>query len=90
MFRVSPFGYITREACGWRYSGQWTMRGLARIDNFGNVAERVPFAELAAFIRSGPALTHANGKPRWHVQDVDHGTPRQWGDGITSIRIMEG
>lgn len=87
-YRVSPFGHITRECLGWRYSGGWTMRGLVQRDNFGNVSARVQFANLAAFINGKASMTYGNGKPRWHVEDIDHGTARRWGAGIRSIRII--
>lgn len=86
-YRVSPFGCISRECLGWRYSGSWTMRALVQHDNFGNVTARVEFANLAAFIGGKPNLTYANGKPRWHVADMDHGCPREWGHGITRLVV---
>lgn len=86
-YRVSPFGHISRACLEWRYSGSWTMRGLVQRDNFGNVTARVDFANLAEFIKGGASLTFANGKPRWHVADMDHGCPREWGNGITRLVV---
>ncbi len=84
-YRVSPFGHISRECMGWRYSGSWTLRGIVMRDNFGNVRDRIMFPELRTFIAGRPILTHKNGKPFWFVMDMDHGTPREWGNGITRL-----
>ena len=67
-------GYITYP--GWSTpSGQWVCLGAVRFNNFGREVERCIFAEL---YRLNGQWKHRNGKQKWHVTDLDHGTKRVW------------
>lgn len=81
--KVNERGEITRAACGWAYSGGWKVRGLVRFNNFGNVAEFIPFPQCMSVGRA--ALRYKNGKPRLFLADLDHGTKRVQMAGLSYI-----
>lgn len=64
-------------------SKQWIFRGIAKYDNFGNERKRISAEELLAM---SPNEVNSidwnckNGKGKWHVLDIDHGTYRIWGN----------
>jgi hypothetical protein len=67
-------GCISRE--GVKPSGKWRVTGAWRLNNFGNRVEFVGVDDILA----GKITDwhHKNGKQKWHVMDIDHGTPRLW------------
>lgn len=83
-------GYITQYHYDGRtpqFSGGWKFSGLSHV-------KRNEFIPLATIQRT-PAildeiqLQYKNGKPQYTVRDLDHGTRRQWGDGVISISLRE-
>lgn len=87
-FRVNEKGEITRAACGWQYSGKWRLIGASVLNNFGYQTRFYTFEEIA---RDPSAIRwhHANGKPRVHLVDLDHGTRRQWGAGARIFKASK-
>lgn len=72
-YTVNEHGHIGRPAIKMPPSGQWVVRGAVRFNNFGRQVEFVPFPEC--FMR-GLQWRHKNGKGRFFIADVDHGTNR--------------
>ena len=76
-------GYFTRKRNGEVFckgSSDWLCRGFAIINKFGNVIEVI--SRLDFFIlceKNAGDLFYKNGKARFRVLDIDHGTNRQWG-----------
>jgi len=55
----------------------WKIAGLERIKAFNNL-EFIPLERIPELLKSGEPLKFKNGKPRFTVRDVDHGTARVW------------
>lgn len=72
-------------------SGQWKL--LAIVSNMANRSEVIPFNYLSRFLSLKPDLLFKNGKPRYTVRDLDHGTMREWGNtkyhGVASMTEIE-
>lgn len=64
---------------------RWRVVGIAEARPFGRLRE-VP--DWRAVLDAG-APTFANGTPRYHLIDFDHGSLRWWGAGITSAYRTE-
>jgi len=72
-------------------SDTWRLRGIVRTGpGFAWGTGLIPFASLAAWLATRPALTFKNGRARYTVTDLDHGTVRVWGNtryrGIVELR----
>ncbi len=81
-FAVHADASISRPAIGMAPSGEWKLRGLT--DRYGRVV--VPFDQLAAKLPTLD-LFYKNGKPRYMIADLDHGTSRVQGSpGYSAIR----
>ena len=67
------------------FSGEWRMMGLQHVKR----SEYIPLTKLAERL---PTLTllYKNGKPQYTVVDLDHGTRRSWGDGVSSLYFTDG
>lgn len=72
-YEVNERGEVSRPAIGMKASGQWRITGAVRFNNFGQIAERIPFP---ACFMSSPRWLHKNGKGRVFLCDIDHGTKR--------------
>lgn len=87
-------GAITRAACNWEFSGGWILRGVRLMPIKGaNLArgEFVPLSKLDLFIEEADRdhlWTRKNGSARVIGCDLDHGTNREWGDGVRSIKLV--
>lgn len=64
-------------------SGKWKALALVRRCNFG-IVETIPFAEWSKRLGS-VQWTYKNGKPRYTLRDLDHGTVREWGNYVTRV-----
>lgn len=63
-------------------SKQWIFRGIVKYNNFGNEIARITSKELLAMSPNeinSIDWKYKNGKGKWHVMDIDHGTFRTWG-----------
>ena len=76
---VNNAGEIRRTRKGYetQYSGQWHVVALVQLTNFGNVTCRIPFKDWATCDWSKIQWTFKNGKPRWTLEDDDHGRRRR-------------
>jgi hypothetical protein len=74
-YSVDESGNIGRPAIGMKPSGQWKAIALVAYHNCGSVAEFIPFEQWAT--RLPASFTYKNGKPRYFVRDLDHGTHRE-------------
>jgi hypothetical protein len=75
-YEVHDNGDIARP--GQKPSGQWKMIALVSV-----VRNRPAFVPLASITREwldAHPLMFKNGKPRYTVRDLDHGTTREWGN----------
>ena len=57
-------------------SGNWTFEGLAHV----KFNEFIPFKLLTKTLVRNLNTCWKNGKPRYTVIDIDHGTRRIWGN----------
>jgi hypothetical protein len=72
-------------------SESWRVLGAVILNNFGQVTKRLSLQELYVQLNDGQAkskLFHKNGKAKFRITDIDHGTYRQWGDIFQSHRIL--
>jgi hypothetical protein len=76
---------IGRPEIGMKPCGDWLLRGLVRLNNFGRQAEFVPWGRVFDVFGNGRDLRYKNGKPQWFVADVDHGTPRIIMEGVRCV-----
>ena len=86
VYAVNEEGEIARPRIGLRPSGKWRARALVRFSNFGQIVQRVPFENWEQFIQQGVEWRYKNGKPRYYLEDWDHGTVRIQGQGVISVR----
>jgi hypothetical protein len=86
-YRVNAAGEISRDCLNWKYSGEWKALALVRRCNFG-VIETIPFDAWRDRL-PGVQWLCKNGKPRYTLRDLDHGTRREWGSGVLCVRLME-
>jgi len=71
---ISETGLIRRGFADSQFSGEWKLLGAVRFNNFGNIVETRNFDGSLLQL----AWQYKNGKQRWHVMDLDHGTTRVW------------
>lgn len=75
--------FIARERNGELFvtgSNTWTCRGFCLLNNFGKVVESLTVKEFYnRLISNKDSLFYKNGKARFEVTDLDHGTKRVWG-----------
>jgi hypothetical protein len=86
-FAVHADGAISRPSLTPPYepSGGWILRGICRLNNFGRIVETISAARLLAGESPPAPLLYKNGKPRWFVMDLDHGTRRIQMEGIKAL-----
>ena len=66
-------------------SGQWIFEGLEHVKFTVKPGAFIPFKALTKdFVRDFNTCWK-NGKPCYTVIDIDHGTRRIWGDGVSRI-----
>lgn len=74
--RLQEDGCITRPAIGMNEpSGEWRVIGAVERNNFGHVVRRFTLADVLA---GGIPWQFKNGQQRTFIQDMDHGTRREW------------
>lgn len=82
---------LNKVGSSMRERNSWRFLGLVPIDNFGRVG-RMIFLDEAAAMPDGELL-YKNGKPKYTLVDVDHGTRRLHGNhlynGVSDIRKVE-
>ncbi len=76
---------IGRPQIGMKPSGQWKLRGLVRLNNFGYQVDFVPWGRVFDYFADGRNLCHKNGKPQWFMADLDHDTPRLMMEGVRRV-----
>lgn len=85
-YAVDAEGNIGRPAIGMVASGDWKVLGLEGYNNFGTLNDFIPFREWPD--RLPTVWTYKNGKPIYHVRDLDHGVVRSWGRPIFKIEVQ--
>jgi hypothetical protein len=60
-------------------SGQWKMLGIVPVRG-GQWGRLIPLGEITPEWLAANPLLYKNGKPRFTVADLDHGTRRIWGN----------
>lgn len=76
-------GHVERtcKGCVVRPSASWQVIGAVERNNFGRVVQRYSLSDIfAAGTEGRPPIpwTYKNGKQRVLIQDLDHGTRREW------------
>lgn len=70
-------------------SGQWKFLGLSHVKK----AYFIPFEKLTPKLVQSLILHWKNGNPQYTVRDLDHGTPREWGNtkyhGVKTLIIIK-
>lgn len=85
-YTINDNQQITRNKMEWmKPSDSWRAVSLVKYNNFGHIAEYVPFDKWNEFLESNPRIKYKNGKPMYFLIDYDHGTNRIWGSGIEYI-----
>lgn len=88
-YSVDAKGCIGRPAMqDFTVSGQWILRGIVRLNNFGQQVQFICLADIPAFVASNPTWARKNGKAKWFVADIDHGTARTMMEGVRSIQVQ--
>jgi hypothetical protein len=75
VYMLNDEGMISRACLNGVFSGQWKLLGMARLNNFGNIVERIPFPQCLEI----KDWEYKNGSIKWHPIDFDHGSRRIWG-----------
>ena len=57
-------------------SGGWLLLGFSHVKR----SDVIPFKFITPELLKGFIFCWKNGNPQWTVQDLDHGTVRQWGN----------
>jgi len=84
-YRVNNMGEITKYS-NKEFSGGWKMTGIAGV--YGSIVYKFPENFDRTFIEDlSKHLLYKNGRPKYTVADLDHGTNRRWGKGIISLRF---
>lgn len=89
-YSVNDSGHIGRPKINLSPSGNWKLLGIERRNNFGRVVEYIPFEHIPAHCGKGTPMSffrHKNGKGKWRVRDLDHGTVRVWGQTLTYVVV---
>jgi hypothetical protein len=86
-YRVNDAGEISRRCLDWKFSGGWRAIALVRYNNFGRQVEYIGFNDWGQRL---PAIEwqFKNGKPRYTLRDLDHGTVREWGGMVQRVRLL--
>src|SRR5689334_14069722 len=70
-------GAIRRKDGKWNFSPAWLCTGAVKITRFGQISQSLNLRQLAEIVRQDKAsLFYKNGKPRFYLTDLDHGTHR--------------
>lgn len=76
----SERNFIKSENGTFSPDGTWKMLGVERIGPF-NTLRFIPFNVFWGMVEEGRVeWKFKNGKPRYTVRDLDHGTMRVWGN----------
>ena len=89
-YRINEQRQITRvKVHGNEYvvapSDNWTCKGFREVRPFGRLSDELFSPEELVSRSNHGHTTFQNGKPKYRLEDVDHGTTRLWGDGIIAI-----
>jgi hypothetical protein len=87
-YRVNEAGEISRRCMDWKFSGGWKAQGLVQYNNFGRQVSYIPFRDWDDARLSSIDWTYKNGKPRYTLRDLDHGTTREWGEMVYRVRLV--
>lgn len=85
VYEVEDTGEIGRPKINLKPSGKWHARALVRFSNFGQIVQRVPFENWDQFVKQNVDWCYKNGKPRYFLEDWDHGTVRIQGQGVVNV-----
>lgn len=99
-YRIHENGNIQRldikdfkPSDSWQALGLFTPRGkkVFSLPEIFEKAEANGFVEYEEYARNNGEviLRHKNRKPKLFLVDVDHGTIRQWGDGVVAIIMVK-
>jgi hypothetical protein len=90
-FHILDNGDIVRlDMPDFKPNGKWKAHSLVQYNNFGNVVTRKRTADSMwdDWDLSAEQWTFKNGKGRWRMRDIDHGTMREWGDRVVRLERL--
>lgn len=64
-------------------SGEWKALALVRRNNFGSIIAITLFAHWSWALPTD--WLYKNGKPKFTLRDLDHGTVREWGTRVRRV-----
>jgi hypothetical protein len=90
-YHVNDKAEITRlDQVGFQPSEQWHLLGIRHVKMTNLI---IPFGDIPRWLSENPPLLYKNGNPQWTIIDMDHGTPRIWGNtkwhGIADIAVIK-
>ncbi len=93
-YAVDDDNNIYRPSIGQRPSGKWKLQGFVRYNNFGHQVDFVSAMHARIWPGTNQAdqrtvMFYKNGKPKYHVRDLDCGTTREWGEGVRRIFVKD-
>lgn len=69
-----------KDGTVYKGSSDWKATVVIYVNNFGQTVNRISLAEFYQRLKDNRASQfHKNGKAKFRICDIDHGTPRQWG-----------
>lgn len=78
--------YYTGEI--YKGSDQWKITGVSIINNFGYQIERLTLNEFYdQLLNNKESLFYKNGKAKFRINDLDHGTNRQWSNVFKNYEV---
>lgn len=84
-YKVNSDQQIIRTDINHRPSGQWFFVGILP-QRAWTLSKTITYHALKSSV---PPLLYKNGRPRYSIVDIDHGTTRMWSEGITNLQWSE-
>lgn len=85
-YHITQEGYIIRlDQPDFMPSKGWQFLGIHHVKKNMALSFNELTPETLNALKSSDEWQYKNGNPQWTVMDLDHGTRRHWGDGVSVI-----